>query len=85
MISSYIENLGKLMDKPIACILFFTIVKLNIVDKEKRKKMRFMWDNISILPKCKLSSSQMKIALLVTMQNVIAIPSLEQISFSLLD
>jgi hypothetical protein len=38
MISSYIEDLNKPMDKPIACILFFTTLKLNIVDKEKKTR-----------------------------------------------
>jgi len=46
--SSFIKDLSKLMDKPIACILFFATLELNIVDKEKKNKMRFMWDNISI-------------------------------------
>jgi len=38
MISSYIEDLNKPMDKPIACILFFTTLKLNIVDKENKTR-----------------------------------------------
>jgi len=38
MISSYIEDLNKPMDKPIACILFFTTLKLSIVDKEKKTR-----------------------------------------------
>jgi len=46
--SFYIKDLGKLMDKPIACILFFATLELNIVDEEKKNKMRFMSDNISI-------------------------------------
>jgi hypothetical protein len=36
------------MDKPIICILFFATLELNIVDEEKKNKIRFMWDNISI-------------------------------------
>jgi hypothetical protein len=81
MISFYIEDLGKLMDKHITCILFFATLELNIIDKEKTNKMRFMWDNKlirrwSILPKCKSSSSRMKITLLVTMWNAIVIASL---------
>jgi hypothetical protein len=36
--SSYIKDLGKLMDKPIACILFFATLELNIVDKENKKQ-----------------------------------------------
>ncbi len=89
--SSYTKDLRKLMDKPIACILFFATLELNIVDKEKKNKMWFMWDNISIrrwsiLPKCKSSSfSQMKIALLVAMWNAIFVASLYQNNFSLLD
>jgi hypothetical protein len=38
MSSSYIEDLGKLMDKPIVYILFFATLELNIVDKENKKK-----------------------------------------------
>jgi hypothetical protein len=37
--SSYIKYLGKLMDKPITCILFFATLELNIVDKGKKNKM----------------------------------------------
>ncbi len=84
MSSSYIKDLGKLMDKPIACILFFATLKLNIVEKGKINKNAIhvgqhinphQW---SILPKCKSSSSsQMKIALLVTMQNAIVVASLQ--------
>jgi hypothetical protein len=38
MSSSYIKDLGKLMDKIIACILFFATLELNIVDKEKKTR-----------------------------------------------
>jgi len=37
--SSYTKDLRKLMDKPIASILFFATLELNIVDKEKKNKM----------------------------------------------
>jgi hypothetical protein len=37
MSSSYIEDLGKLVDKLITFILFLATLQLNIVDKEKIK------------------------------------------------
>jgi hypothetical protein len=38
MNSSCIEDLGKLVDKLIALILFLAALELNIVDREKKKK-----------------------------------------------
>jgi hypothetical protein len=45
MSSSCIEDLGKLVDKLIALILFLATLELNIIDKNR---MQFMWDNRSI-------------------------------------
>jgi hypothetical protein len=48
MSSSYIEDLGKLVDKLIIDILFLTTLELNIINRERKKRMQFMWEDISI-------------------------------------
>jgi hypothetical protein len=48
MSSSCIKDLGKLVDKLIVLILFLATLELNIVDKERKNRMQFMWDDRSI-------------------------------------
>jgi len=45
---SYTKDLGKLVDKLIIFILFLAALELNIVDKGKKNRMQFMWDDRSI-------------------------------------
>jgi hypothetical protein len=48
MNSSCTKDLGKLVDKLITFILFLAALELNIIDRGKKNRMQFMWDDRSI-------------------------------------